>query len=794
MYTSRRDTAARSQKSAGVATLALFAACGQCLAATGDESSGLQEVVVTAQFRETRLQDTPIAITAMTAELLEARNVTSITQIGEQAPNVTIKPAGSVYGPASQVFIRGIGQGDTNFALEPGVGVYIDDVYYSTVFGTVFDLVDLDRVEILRGPQGTLAGKNSLGGALKLFSRQPGNEFEGSIEANAGQFDRMGLRGSVNLPLVKDRLALRLAAVARYSDGYVTSMDYGCMYPASGVPSFRTSKSCKVGSEGGQQYFGLRGALRWTPADAVTVTITGDVGADRSEPGATVLTEAQNRGRFFLNGVPFDAKFVTAGTYTNYATYSDPGGQYGALTRAATGYALSRNNDLIDWGVSGVIDWEISQAMALKSITAYRHYHGSFSSDADASPFNFQLVANDFQHRQFSQELRLSGVSLGERLDWTVGGFYFEGQDITGGRVFFPTVFDTLLDDPARPRSLSLFGHGTFHLTDRLNVTAGVRYSDERKSYVYNREDPSTGAPPPSLAAIDGRGAVYKGDRFDYKLNLDYHITDDVMVYGQWSTGFRSGGVNPRVFASNQVVSFEPETLDAYEVGAKTSFLDHAVTINASLFLNKYEDILLGTSNRYVNPNQPIDNDPLSPTYNPAAGTFPSAVIINGGTADVKGVELEAVLRPIAGMQIDASVSYLDFEFTSISAAALTTGITLDSGRAYTPRQKWNVGAQYEIPLGGAGSLTPRADAVHQGSIYTGAVQNAFNSVDAYTLVNAQLAWRNADRDLDIVLNVSNVFDKYYYLNRFETVAISGIALGQPGRPREWQVTVRKRF
>lgn len=280
MNTSRRDTGARLQKSAGVATLALFATCGQCLAATGEESSGLQEIVVTAQFRETRLQDTPIAITAMNAELLEARNVTSITQIGEQAPNVTIKPAGSVYGPASQVFIRGIGQGDTNFALEPGVGVYIDDVYYSTVFGTVFDLVDLDRVEILRGPQGTLAGKNSLGGALKLFSRQPGNEFEGSIEANAGQFDRMGLRGSVNLPLVMDRLALRLAAVARYSDGYVTSMDYGCLYPASGVPSFRTSKSCKVGSEGGQQYFGLRGALRWTPADAVTVTITGDLGAD----------------------------------------------------------------------------------------------------------------------------------------------------------------------------------------------------------------------------------------------------------------------------------------------------------------------------------------------------------------------------------------------------------------------------------------------------------------------------------------------------------------------------------
>ncbi|WP_428028147.1 TonB-dependent receptor [Altererythrobacter sp.] len=763
---------------------------------------GVPEIIVTAQFRSQRLQDTPLAITALNSEMLQARNLASVTQVGEQAPNVTIKPAGAVYGPASQVFIRGIGQGDTNFALEPGVGVYIDDVYYSTVFGSIFDLVDIDRVEILRGPQGTLAGKNSIGGALKLFSRQPSNDFEGSVEANIGRFDKVGLRAAVNIPLVQDRLAMRLSGVARYSDGYITSLDYGCLNPTSGVPSFVTSKSCKLGSEGGQEYYGLRSVLQWTPGDDVTVTITGDLSIDKSEPGATILTHGENRGRFFLNGVPFDSRFETSGSYINYATYNDPGGIYTALTpvgpvvitRPPSAYALQRNNDLKDWGVSGVIDWRISDSLSLKSITAYRRYHGSFYNDADASPFNFQLVANDFKHWQLSQELRLSGRSFSDLLEWTIGGFYFKAKDTTGGRVYFPTVFDTLLDDPARPRSQSLFAHGTLHVTDKLNLTAGVRYSDERKTYIYNRTDPNTGLPPPALAAIDGVGAIYKGDRFDYKANIDYHFTDDVMVYGQFSTGFRSGGINPRPFFSNQVVPFEPESLNAFELGFKSSFLDRAITLNGAVFLNKYKNILLGTNNPYVNPNMPIDEDPTSPTYNPSAGTFPSAVVINGGKADIKGFELETVLRPVEGLSVDASVSYLDFQYKEISAAALSTGITLQSNRLFTPKWKWNAGAQYEFPLGSAGSITPRFDVYYQGSIFTGAVQNPYNTIDSYTLANAQITWSNEARDLDLVLSVSNLFDKYYYLNKFETVSISGIALGQPGRPREWQLTLRKRF
>ncbi len=760
------------------------------------QAQGIQDIVVTAQFRSQRVQDTPLAITALDSALLESRGVTNFTEVGEQAPNVVIKPAGSVYGPAAQVFIRGIGQGDTNFALEPGVGVYIDDVYYSTVFGSIFDLVDLDRVEILRGPQGTLAGKNSIGGTVKLYSARPDNEFGGYVEGTLGSFDRVGLRGSVNIPIVADKLAFRVAGVAQRSQGYVTSYDYECLHPGSGVPSSQTNAhSCVIGHEGGQDYYGLRGTLLWTPNENVDVTIIADHTVDRSEPAATVLTAADSRGRAFLNGVAFDSKFVTAGTYMNYATYANPGGIYSqSVTLPATDYALDRYNNLKEWGVSGRVEARLSDTLTLTSITAYRQYHGQFSSDADESPFNFQLVFNDFRHKQVSQEMRLSGTSFGTALDWTIGGFFFKANDRTGGRVFYPTTFDTLLDDPVEARSVSGFAHATLHLTDRLNLTGGVRYSDEKKDYVYNRTDPNTGSPPPALAAIDGVGASFSGHRFDYKVNVDFHPTDDVMLYGQISTGYRSGGINPRPFWSNQVVAFSPETLTAFELGFKSQFADRAVTINGAVFLNKYDNILVGTNTRYVNPNIPIDEDPSSPGYNPSAGTFPSAVVINGGRADLKGFELETVLRPISGFSIDASLSYLSFKFTDLSVAALASGLTLNTKRPFTPEWKWNIGAQYEANLGSFGTLTPRFDISFQDDMFTSSAQNVYSSLDSYVLANARVTWGSNDGRTKVSLAVTNLFDKYYYLNKFETYNISGIALGQPGRPREWRLTLKREF
>jgi len=755
-----------------------------------------QDIVVTAQFRSQRLQDTPLAISAVTGDQLDARGQTNVAQLGAQTPNLTVKQTGDAFGPAAAIFIRGIGQYDSSFALEPGVGVYVDDVYYSTVFGTTFDLVDLDRVEVLRGPQGTLAGKNAIGGALKLYSRLPGNEWGGFGEATVGRFDRIDLRGSVNVPLVADRLALRLSGVRNESDGYVTRYDYGCLYPDSGVPSVGGSGTCKLGTSGGRKSWGLRGLLNWTPADTVRVVVAADYSEDHSGPPASVSTYVDGQGRSFLNGTPFDNRFVTAGTYRSYATYSDPGGVYIGLNPAtgqpavtvqpSSGFAVNPDTDLADWGVSARGEIDLSPDLKLLSITAYRGYHGLFATDVDGTPFNYQLTRQDLRHRQFSQELRLTG-RLADALDWTVGGLFFDERNRQGGRVQIPATVDTVQDDRIATRSYSAFAHATWHVTSAFDLTGGLRYSHDRKQNSFNRSAPQQ-------AAIDGQTARYQGGRVDYKLNAAYKLTPDVLAYAQFSTGYRAGGANPRPFFTNQVVSFDPERLDAYELGLKTSAFDRRLTLNLAAFRNDYRDILVSSLAPYTNPDRPIDENPASPGYNPAAGTFPAFVVLNGGAARLTGLELELFARPTAALRIDGSVSYLDFHYTSLSAIARASGLDRDSALPFAPKWKWNVGVQNGFDLGRAGTLTPRLDVTYQSAINTQSAPSAYSRIGGYALANARLTYALPDKAWQVSVAVLNLFDRYYYLTAFDTATQSGTATAQPGRPREWTLGLRRSF
>ncbi|OYW88190.1 MAG: TonB-dependent receptor, partial [Sphingobium sp. 32-64-5] len=225
---------------------------------------GVQDIVVTAQFRGQRLQDTPIAITATTGETLEAKNLQSVTDLTGVAPNVNLSAATGLNGSAVSAYIRGIGQNDSNFALEPGVGIYIDDVYYGTTFGAILDLTDLDRVEVLRGPQGTLAGKNSIGGSVKLFSRKPDENGGGFVEATTGSYDRIDLRASAGFTIA-DGLYARISGVSKRTDGFLKLLDYGCVNPGEGIESRQGDVGCQTGTEGGIDVQGIRAALRYAP-------------------------------------------------------------------------------------------------------------------------------------------------------------------------------------------------------------------------------------------------------------------------------------------------------------------------------------------------------------------------------------------------------------------------------------------------------------------------------------------------------------------------------------------------
>src|SRR5690606_14651997 len=404
----------------GVA-IALAAMSGTALA---QQQGALEEVIVTAEFRQANVQDTPIAITAVTSSMMEARSQTNVFEIAAQAPNVTLKPAGAGIGPAMIAFIRGIGQTDFNYALEPGVGVYVDDVYYPTLTGTLLDLLDLDRVEVLRGPQGTLAGRNSIGGAIKLYSRQPSEDGGGSISLTYGSLDRVEVRGSGDFTLVPDKLYARVAGVSRSRDGYVTRYDYRCVHPDSNVPSFSTGRlsDCELGTEGGQNYTGGRFNLTWLPSDSVKVTVIADAINDQSETQPNVLIRVNEAitvagsGPFQLpqgflgqsiagtdgNPVHLTNAFVPYGPwrgdtafndgYVSYATYMDPNAFDPDTLRRYSPVSIPPISTLDQRGISATIDWQINDRLSFKSITAVREYQSSFAQDVDGSPINSQML------------------------------------------------------------------------------------------------------------------------------------------------------------------------------------------------------------------------------------------------------------------------------------------------------------------------------------------------------------------------------------------------------------------
>ncbi|MPT46974.1 MAG: TonB-dependent receptor [Sphingobium sp.] len=763
-----------------------------------EQRNGVEDIVVTAQFREQNLQQTPLAITAVSSAMLEARSQTNISEVANQAPSVTLKPQAAAYGPALGASIRGIGQFDFNPALEPGVGVYVDDVYYATLTGSIFDLLDLDRVEVLRGPQGTLAGRNSIGGAIKLYSKKAEGDDGGYIAAAYGSRNRVDIRGSADFTLT-DGLYGRLSGVSKTQKGYIKRMDFGCVHPmgsalnpaVGGIPARTNSKDCVVARDGEVNYQAIRGMLRWVANENIDVTLIGDYTIDDRNVAGSVLTYANYTGAGDINPyaapIPYDSRFI-CGRYCNYATYDmqeDKSPTPGAGVRSAA--SNNGRTRFEGYGFSGQVNWKLNDQMALTSITAYRNYTSVFSNDDDWSPMNHSLGGpNNLTFWSFSQELRLNGsIGSNNELEYTVGGFYMDQKSVyaTLQNLRYASLAGSHFygDDPVNADTKALFLHGTWHTTDKLSFTGGIRYTSEHKDYTFTRKNPD-GTP---NSSVDGQIGNYDKKRVDYRANVQYSWSPELMTYAQFSTGFKGGGINPRPFFPPQVQAFGPETIQAYELGLKSDLFDRKVRVNIAAFYSDYKDMQLSLS-----------NCPFPGSGFPAA---PCAMISNAGDASIKGFEIETSLRPVQGLMIDGALSYLKFKYKDINPAA--GGPTRPGGPQYgnvppyVPSWKWSIGAQYEIDLGKAGSLTPRMDASYQGRMYTNGANRPTNRIDAYTMANARLTWANDPKDLEVSLEVTNLFDKYYYLTLFDlTVANGGVASAAPGRPREWAVSLKKKF
>jgi iron complex outermembrane recepter protein len=741
---------------------------GADTAAVQAAGTQLETVTVTAQFVKESVQDAPLAITAVTGDALQAKGISNVDQL--QAPNVNITAGSNVTGPSSVIYIRGIGQYDTSFAYEPAVGVYIDDVYYGILLGSDIALMDLDRVEILRGPQGTNSGKDSLGGSVKLYSQVPTGDDHGYAEVSTGDYNHLGVRAAYDYKLGED-LFLRVSGMTTHTDGYLQLEDFACADPAQAgtLPNNSNGNSCRTGEEGGINVSGARAALRWVASDDLDITVEADKSVDRSENSATTLYYANNP-TITLDGVPYDSRFIPKNPYVSYASYSDP----------ATGYTVSPSTDTDSYGFSGDINWRLTPSLSLRNIVAYRNVDSAYGYDVDNSPIDLNLSYIHNLYHQFTEELRLSG-KWAPLLDWTVGGYYFDSHGQVQNRLVSPPLLDFITNDPVETTSKAAFGQAIVHVLPRLDPTAGLRYTNDSKTYTFSRVAPG-GGPAFLVGSLNGAVGNFSGNHTDYRVNLAYRWNDSVMTYAQFSTGYEGGGINPHPFIAAQVVPYNPETVDAYEAGIKTDWFDRKARVNIAAFYYNFKDIVL------INQNG-------------AQGFFLSSEPFNAGSAHVKGAELELELRPVRGLALSASASYLDFHYTSLSPDAIASLITLNNVPPYTPKEKFALSAAYTIPLGRFGTATPQMDWEYTSSVYTDAVNANYDAVTttdferlpSYGVANARITYNSSDDLWRASIAVTNLTGKIYFTNGYgEYAYLLDSRLIAP--PREFTVSLRRNF
>lgn len=693
------------------------------------DAASLDEIVVTARRRSERLQDVPVAVTALTSEMLETLQATDIGDLQGAVPNLTLH-----VGDASNavVYIRGVGQVDSLAFADPGVGIYIDDVYLGRAQGAFLSVYDVDRIEVLRGPQGTLYGRNTIGGAVKFVSTPLRPELNGRLEASVGDYDLRELRGSVGGAIGEGLLAK--AAVSYASrDGY-------------GQNAFDGR------SDGDKDQLAGRLAFEYRPSETFSLRLNVDASRDRPDTSRTPARATSVFGLF-------------------PATTNDP-------------FAIDADfNDLADldtFGVSLTGEWVLTDTLTLKSISAYRSIDYSTHLDLDATPLPFFGIYDDEEQSQFSQEIQLA-YDGGGRLNWVGGLFYFVEADSTFAGLFGPaiTVVTAELNEYDN-RSFAAYGQGSYELTERLSLTAGLRYTYEEKDF-FRTQDlvigattvPERGDTGLQLARIDTSS---DWSSLSPKIGLDYRVNPDVLAYVSASRGFKSGGFDGRAATTAAAAPYDPETLWSYEAGIKSSLLDGRMTANVAAFWNDYTDLQL--SSFVADPG--------------GVGGF-GALFTNAGAATIRGVEVEVVARPVQPLTINATLSYLDGQYDEYIGPG---GLDISGQRELVNAPEWSgrLGAVYAVDLGEAGRVTFGADASYRSKTYPTVSSSEVLAQDAYTLIDAFVRWEAVEGGLFAELGGKNLTDERYVDHAFDLSASPGYELAYFGAPSTWRLTLGTRF
>ena len=666
--------------------------------------------------------------------------------------------------------------------------------------GSIFDLLDLERVEVLRGPQGTLFGKNAIGGTIRLISKKPDGNGGGSLSVTAGNYNRLEARGSANFTLVDDRVFARISFSSKKADGWFNVLDYVCVHgpdslgtggtglppspafpngvqPVHLVSALAPGTGCVADTLNDENVQSGRVALRFVINDASDFNLIADITNQRQKgpadkysviDGSPTAAGGLNAGwnavivaPIYGAGVGWDSRFVTNSMYTNYSSYTDP----------ISGRAIPNINNLEHWGVAGTYEVKLADNMNLKSVTGYRRWWNTFGRDSDGSPLPNNFTYDDTTHRQFTEEVQLTGTA--QHLDWAAGAFYYDAYDTNRG---FDSLYpgfiyqnDTYVDQ--NTRNWAVFGQGTYHVNDKLSFTAGARYTHDEKNATITIT---------SFTGVIGLDHQVRAvDREQRRLHAVDRLSLDRGLHDLFEVLHRLQGrrVRARRPANGlQTAPFKPETLKTLELGSKAEFMNGRVRFNSDIFFEHY-----------------LDQQTFSQQLDSSGANWFREV--NAGKAKIWGLEGELQAEPVDRLLFEGSFGYMNYDlYDNGGNALLFTGNNCNGERCYSQRTpKWTgaLGLQYGIPVSN-GTVTPRIDATYQSQVFF--TSNNQGEQDGYALINGRLTWESQSKSWDLALWGRNLANKEYFAGKLSLIGFFGREQGNPGAPREWGLTFEHHF
>ncbi|QIB66913.1 TonB-dependent receptor [Kineobactrum salinum] len=706
------------------------------------QAAQLEEVMVTAQKKTESLQDTPVAVTALSSDELQTFSIQSSQDLMQVVPSlqVSTQTAGDGGGSATY-FLRGMGQQRSGNGSEPAVSLYIDDIYYPTIQGAMFQLVDFEQVEVLRGPQGTLFGRNSIGGAIRYSSVKPGEEFGGRLQLNAGEYNRLDVVGAVNIP-VTDRFKLRLSGGRLDRDGFV---DY----------------QQRSGKAGAQETSLIKLQARYEPTDTLTLDFSADYLEDELDGFAYTVPNVNASAVFpFVYNLSAPPAQRYTGDYASDCFFCQYG-DYGSQANGQEREEFSKNETQ---SINFIATWDVSDRVTLKSLTGYFDVASDSFTDIDGSPWQVLDRVNTQEIESFSEELQLT-YDNGDNFHLTGGLYYFESErdtQILSALFAVPLGVSVRAYDKLETTSIAAFLQGSYDITQDLNIIVGYRVNRDEKDIAIE-----SGA-----VAVGSDSDSWNSNVFNAKLS--YHLTPDIMAYGSVSEGFRGGGYNPATIPASggerAFTTFDPEDLLSYEAGLRMTLLDGALRLNPTVFLMEWDNVQV---QRVIGADIQLQNV---------------------GDAELKGGELELQYLPTDSLLVYANAAYLDARYTDVYQED-PNAVDRDSPFQRAPQWTFAAGATYTLHLGTGATIDTTVSYNHQDEQWSTPTNSDRLLLPSYDIWNARMSYISPDQSVEVALFVTNLTDEEYAVGGVDySVQTAGPQHYDIGRPREWGASLTYNF